>query len=223
MSRYEHGFTLIELMIVAAIVSIVAGVAVPNLLSSRAVANERAVVAALRTVVTAQVQCQSRALIDVDGDGQGEALGLAEMAGLRTLRNGAPAMTPNCLPTSLGTIDVTGRSLGHGYLMSLHLPDAAGTGLVAIPANDGSIAADQAEIAWSCLAWPVTRGRTGNATFFVNQSGEILTSKLAPYNGGALVPPSGAALLGVAPDVIVGGTLAVNTTGADGNLWQQVR
>ena len=217
------GFTLIELMIVAAIVAVVAGIAVPNLLSSRAVANERAVIAALRTIVTAQVQCQSRALVDIDHDGQGEALGLAEMAGLRNLRDGTPPLLPPTLPPSLGSEDAAGRSLGRGYLIAVHLPDAAGTGLADIPANDGSIAADQAEICWTCLAWPASRGRTGRATYFVNQMGEILCAKTANYDGTLSVPPAGAGLVGVLPTSIVGASLAADTTGADGNRWTLVR
>lgn len=221
--RTNAGFTLIELMIVAAIISIVAGVAVPNLLSSRSVANERAVVAALRTIVTAQVQCQSRGLVDMDGDGQGEALGLGEMAGLRGLRNGTPPLLPPTLPPSLGSLDAAGRSMGRGYLLALHLPDAAGTGLATTPANDANISADQAEVSWTCLAWPVTRGRTGRGTYFVNQAGEILVAKAATYDGTISVPPAGAALVGVPATTIVGGNIAADTVGADGNLWTLVR
>ncbi len=222
-SRADCGFTLIELMIVASIVSIVAGVAVPNLLSSRAIANERSVVAAMRTIATAQVQCQTRAIVDADKDGRGEALGLAEMAGLRPLRVGAARLTPPTLPASLGTLDPAGRAAARGYLLALHLPDAAGTGLPAIPGNDASIDANQAELAWTCLAWPVTRGRSGVASYFVNQAGEILVAKDATYDGTLSVPPAGAAMLGVAPTTIVGGTIATDTVGADGNVWRVLR
>lgn len=219
----QSGFTLIELMIVTAIVSVVAGVAVPNLLSSRAVANERAVVASLRTIATAQTQCQTRAISDRDGDGQGEAIGLDQMAGLRPLADGTTTITPPVLPPSLGTTNVAGIAQSRGYLMVLYLPDAAGAAVVANATNEGSVAADQAEIAWSCLAWPLTRGRTGIATYFVNQAGEILVAKNATYAGTTSVPPGGAALTGVGPGELVGGTLAVGVLGADGNVWQTLR
>ena len=223
MKHPTAGFTLIELMIVAAIVSVVAGIAVPNLVSSRAIANERSVLAAMRTIVTAQVQCQSSGVVDVDRDGRGEALGLAELGGLRPLRDGALALQPPALPASLASVDGAGHALARGYVMALFLPDAAGTGLPAIPASDGAVDPDLAELAWSCLAWPMTRGRTGQATFFVNQVGEILVARDAPYDGVATVPPAGAALAGVAPTAIVGGALAADTVGADGNLWRVVR
>lgn len=219
----SSGFTLVELMIVTAIVSVVAGVAVPNLLSSRSVANERVVLAALRTVSTAQVQCQSRGLVDIDGDGRGEALGLAEMAGSRTLRGSTEALSPPVLPQSLGVANAAGHTLSRGYLMAVYLPDAAGVGLATTPANDASIAPDLAEMAWTCIAWPLTRGRTGRSTFFVNQTGEILEAKLAAYNGTTTVPPAGAALLGATPDVIAGLPIAADTVGADGNRWTLIR
>ena len=55
MRRKERGFSLIELLIVVAIILIVAAVAVPNLLRSRMSANEASAVASMRTVITSEI------------------------------------------------------------------------------------------------------------------------------------------------------------------------
>src|SRR5215831_13240115 len=55
MKRAEKGFSLLELLIVVAIILIIATIAIPSLLRSRQAANESAAVAELRTINTAQI------------------------------------------------------------------------------------------------------------------------------------------------------------------------
>ena len=55
MKKNNKGFSLLELLIVVAIILIIATIAIPSLLRSRQAANESAAVANLRTVNTAQV------------------------------------------------------------------------------------------------------------------------------------------------------------------------
>jgi type IV pilus assembly protein PilA len=53
--KKQKGFSLIELLIVVAIILIIAAIAIPNLLRSRMAANEASAVGSLRTINTAEV------------------------------------------------------------------------------------------------------------------------------------------------------------------------
>jgi prepilin-type N-terminal cleavage/methylation domain-containing protein len=219
----RRGFTLLEMLIVVTVIAIVASIAIPNLLSGKAAANENATIGSMRTIVSAMLQFKSRGILDLDGDGRYEYPTFAELSGSVAVRGTAKTLDPPMLPGSFGFVDPQGRVTRKGYLYALYLPDGGGVGLPETAGSLPSVDPNNAALAWSVLAWPVEHGRTGNSTFFTNEQGEVVKAAKAQYSGETSVPPAGAALVGGSPNNIMGGQIANGIVGADGNRWTPVK
>ncbi len=221
------GFSLIEALIVIAVIATLSAMVLPNFLSSRATANESAVVSTLKTISTAQSSFKTRLVVDRDLDGDGEYGYLAELSGAIAPRGLAVPIEPIILGPSFRVIQNRSANKA-GYMFRLALPQADGSAAPEAEMGGEDPAApshsESSEAVWVCYAWPRVAGSTGSRVFVINQAGDVLQTNndgdAQAYSGDDNPPPADAAF--TIPTRITS-RLAVNSEGNDGGFWKALR
>jgi type IV pilus assembly protein PilA len=151
-SRRQRGFSLIELLIVVAIILIIMGIAIPNLMRSKMTANQAAAVGALKTVNTAAITYSATY-------GNGYPPTLAAMGPPPGGGSNATCDNANLIDSVLAT----GRR--NGYIFTY-----AGANPLPSPAPN---CASPGFNTYTANADPEIRGKTGELSYFTDQAGTI--------------------------------------------------
>jgi prepilin-type N-terminal cleavage/methylation domain-containing protein len=150
--RKQKGFSLIELLIVVAIILIIAAIAIPNLMRAKISANEASAVAGMHTIFTAE------AAYFAQGWSNPGALGYS--ATLQDLGSGAgcspPSLSSACQLDNVMANATTTSTAKSGYYYTYS------------PIPNG-----QLNVGFKLNGDPAVRGTTGNRSFYTDESGVV--------------------------------------------------
>jgi prepilin-type N-terminal cleavage/methylation domain-containing protein len=163
MKKDPLGFSLIELLIVVAIILVIAAIAIPNLIRSRIVANQASAVGSLRTLNTAEVTYAV-----TYNTGYSPTLG----------NLGPPAAGTSPAATAAGLVDevLSGTSQTTGGGAAATTSSKSGYTFTYSP---GTMDTTGKYNTYSITAAPVNVGTTGTNFYYTDQSGVIRQNSTA--------------------------------------------
>ncbi len=201
MKKVEEGFTLIELMIVTAIIAIIAAIAIPSLLRSRISANETSAVGSLRNLTTAQGAWRQG---DLDGNGKSDYW-TVDVYGLSQCADGAgnpmkvidvaigksdrfPSAVPGAAAPRPYYVAVAPAApvAKSGYVLEALVNDETGAPY-AQDGGDADAKACENTARFGFLAMPEVYASTGVSVYQVNEAGVIYGRDAA--TGASTAPP----------------------------------
>jgi len=152
MDRKQKGFSLIELLIVVAIILIIAAIAIPNLLRARMAANEASAVGSVRTINTSAVTYSSTWGVQFP----------ASMAAMAGAPGGVAVCGASLLIDPLLAGATAAATAKSGYWFTY-------VGATATPAIGGCTGFQT----YTVVGRPANVGQSGQRGFFSDQSGVI--------------------------------------------------
>jgi type IV pilus assembly protein PilA len=165
MSTKQKGFSLIELLIVVAIILIIAAIAIPNLLRSRMAAAQASAVGSIRTINTASISYNS-----TYGNGFPPSL-----AAIGTLTGNTSVTCTNA--QLVDAVLSTGTKQGYTFILThgvSQLTSASSSCTGGFGYSDG----------YMITAVPITVGTTGQTSYCSDPSGVIRFNPTGAVNGG---------------------------------------
>ena len=153
--RKQKGFSLIELLIVVAIILIIAAIAIPNLLRARMAANEASAVGTERTFNTAEVTYSST-YPDVGFSASAATLGNAGAVGACTASSATACLIDPAVEAAFGGKPKSGYNFTY-----------APSGVTP-------------EVAYTVTGNAAAQGSSGQRSFFTDASGVIRAKAVGP-------------------------------------------